>query len=231
MRKILFIIAVLVCGCQTQRQKDLSLVRDRYLKLKPLSSYSSTVCEIESRPTQPALARFQQMSKEKVNADSWKFTWRQTETRCEIKPHDKNSKIAAAQIAFLETGFCLLLQSHYVNSPFDELPVKADDIKSVEGVVQVGPAISLARDEFLISTKTKAHGDLRARYRFEESLNQWVPWEIEQRTDQFILSLTDLVYGSPQVGNRFSVKSATLSVGTERLIKHSDLQVMDCRPM
>lgn len=229
---------VTIVGCQTPHQKALALARDRAQKLAPLARYTPTVCDVEAKPTQPALARFSQMypgEVEKLPVNSWSFKWRQSETRCEITA-DKavaQSPVIKAQTGFLEAAFCMLNQVFYVNSPFDDLRVSPDDITMTKESVRIGPpqrpteGIFLSQKDFEVTTKTK-RGDFKAIYKLNEG--EWLPSQMEHTPENLKINLDQIEYGEKVAGRRV-IRSMVLSVGTERAFEHSQLTIRSCRSL
>lgn len=232
----IFAVALLLVGCAHQR--DVSLVKDRVAKLQPLSRYKSTVCEVETQPTQPALARFAQMYPKEFDQlprDAWTFKWRQTESRCEIAPSVvPNSPVVKAQRGFLEAAFCLLGQYFFVNSPFDELKLGPNDVVRNGEWVQIRDpkqkdlGYFLDRRDFVIVTKTKSRGDFQVRYK--EFDHQWLPERMEHSPENMQIVLDEFEYGEP-VGGRKTLKSLMLSVGAEKPLAHSHIVVRNCQRM
>src|ERR1700722_10146363 len=125
MLKYLLVLVVLLPACQTMQEKNLALIRDRADKLKPLSLWKPLRCKVSTHLTQPALARYKEMFPDEkglseVGPD---YTWRQFHSTCEITP-DQHTPLTKNHQAFVETAFCLLLQVHFVHSPFDDLQFK-----------------------------------------------------------------------------------------------------------
>ena len=225
----------LLGGCAHQR--DVGLVKDRMLKLQPLSKYSSTVCDVETRPTQPALARFTQMYPkeiEKLQSEAWTFKWRQRESRCEIVPAQgaSSSPVVKAQLGFIEAALCLLAQIFYVNSPFDELPLAPENVERRDQWIRIGAknrpelGLFLDRKDFLVVTRTQSRGEFAAHYKQFDL--EWLPDRMEHKPDNMQILLDHMEYGE-RVGNRRMLKSLMLSVGTERPLPHSQLLVRNCQ--
>lgn len=219
---------LLLAGCAHQR--DVSLVRDRIEKLQPLSKYTSTVCDVETQPTQPALARFAQMYPkdiDKVRSEAWTFKWRQWESRCEISPVPGSSSnpVTKAQLGFVEASFCLLGQIFFVNSPFDEIKLGPDDVKREGNMIKLG-GVDLDPGDFVIHTHTSSRGEFTARYRQESG--EWLPDRMEHKPENMEILLDQIEYGE-RIGQRRVLKSMMLSVGTERPVPHSQLIVRNCQ--
>lgn len=224
-----------IAGCQTVQEKNQALVRDRFDKLRSLSTWKPTWCRLETHLTQPALARYREMFRDetsKLGEETWVYTWRARETSCEVKA-DRNTPLAKAHRSFLETAFCTLLQTHFVNSPFDELKIMPEDIQSNEEKVQIklgsndGLGLFLDRKEVSVETRTKSRGTLRAFYSDRE--HQWLPERIEQKTDKAILLLDAFEYSGTPVGGRRMLKSFWISVGDARALQHTRVEVVNCQ--
>lgn len=230
------LLMTITTGCQTAHQKALSIARDRVTKLLPLSHYTSTTCEVEAKPTQPALARFGQMypgEVEKVPLSAWKFNWRQWESRCEIVPPKEFAKspVIQAQKGFMEATFCLLAQIFYVNSPFDDLRYGPEDVQMDKAQVRIGDkknpeqGIYLADKDFTVTSKTP-RGDFFAHY--AKINGEWLPDRMEHQPENMKILLSDIQYDG-RVSGRRMIKSMELSVGTEQAFNHSELIVKNCR--
>lgn len=226
---------VFVVGCQTARLRDVELVKDRILKLKPLSDYRSTVCELEVEPTEPARARFEEMfpgETKKLKADDWAFKWRQWESRCEIVPSGaaRKSPVIREEQQFLASSLCILAQIFFVNSPFDELTYGPEDIQSMESGVRIGPqksevGIFLDRQDFNVTTRTKARGELSAQYKLVDG--DWLPVQMIHSMTDYKIELSEIEYGDRVAGRRMP-RSLLFSVGRERALAHSRVSIRNC---
>jgi hypothetical protein len=226
-------LAFVLAGCAHQR--DVSLVKDRMVKLQPLSRYRGTVCEVHTQPTQPALARYAQMFPkdfEQLPRDAFIFKWRQTENRCEVvAPVAPKSPVVKAQRGFVEAAFCVLGQYFFINSPFDELKSEPKDVVRNGDWVQIrdkkDPELGyfLDRKDFLIVAKTKSRGEFQVHYKEFDS--QWLPDRMEHKPENMQIVLDEMEYGERVAGRR-TLKSLMLSVGTERPLAHSQITVSNC---
>lgn len=237
------ITALSVYGCQTVQIRNHNLVRDRAEKLRPLSKWRTAWCEVETELTHPAVARYQQMfPKEKARTqESLKFTWRASESACEIKGGEE-SPLMKNQKGFVESAMCLLMQVHWVNSPFDEMDVRTQDLESrqvgegdgaVEAVhVRTAGAgadygMFVLSPDFKVETRTKSRGVLRATY--AENAGEWLPSRLEQSGTNTQFVVEDIEYSDEKIGSRRMLKSFWISVGTDRALRHSKVSFYNCR--
>lgn len=226
---LLFLLAIM--ACQTAQQKSLHLVANRTEQLKPLSTWKSTWCQLEVELTQPTQARYQEMFPQENVTNTMRYTWRALESSCEILPNGTGQALKNQQ-AFLETSLCLLLQVHYVNSPFDELIIKDSDVEAVGEVTHIrsgkDPALGifLPSEKFVLETRTRNRGVLKAEYS-EYSRDLWLPSRLEQSLGDTLLRVDDIEYGTEA---RPLIKSFLISVGSsQKPIRQSKVSFTDCR--
>ncbi len=232
MFKALLLLGFLfLAACQTAAQKNMALLNDRAEKLRPLSEWRSSWCRVEVEMTQPALARFKEMfPDENLATESWAYNWKARENMCEVTPVDV-SPATKSQQGFLNTAFCLLLQVHYVNSPFDELKIEPRDIESVKDVVHIASGadkdlgIYLPRERFVVETRTRSRGQLIAEY--SENGGHWLPSRLEQRRGNTIFVVEDMQYA----GARPWLESFWIAVGGEKALRQSQVKIKDCRDL
>jgi hypothetical protein len=234
-RIVCLFLLLIAGGCQTVQEKNLALIKDRSEKLKPLSTWRPTWCRLETRLTQPAIARYREMfpdETEKLTQESWAYTWKARKTSCEVSPLQR-SEMSKSHQAFLETAMCMLLQVHWVNSPFAELVAGPDDILSDGGRVHIRAStdqdlgIYLDPSAFVVETKTKSRGTLKASY--HESENEWLPDRLEQRLPKSVLVVDALEYDTARVGRRRMLKSFWISVGEEKAMQHTQVFMSGCQ--
>src|ERR1035437_6108121 len=82
-----FTLILTLLGCQTVQQKNMALVQDRAEKLKPLSTWHSQWCRLETHLTEPAIARYREMfpdEAERLNENNLPYTWKARKYTCEI---------------------------------------------------------------------------------------------------------------------------------------------------
>jgi hypothetical protein len=225
------VLCFCLSGCQTAQQKSEALVADRASQLKHLSTYKPTWCQVETELTEPARARYENMFPTE-SASDLSFVWRARESTCELSPL-KPSAIAKSQQAFLETSLCLLMQVHFVNSPFDELAMSPSDIRPVEPFAHIRAGqnpdlgIFLPRDSVTVETRTKTRGILRAEYASRNGV--MLPSRLEQSlpSTQFVIEEIDYDMSGP----RPLLKSFWISIGAEKPLRHSQAVFRDCRPL
>jgi len=232
----LLLLALLFSGCQTAQQRSQQLVQQRVGELKHLSQWNPTWCQVDTRLTQPAMARYREMfplESEVLAQETWGYTWKSRKSTCEITPLD-SSPVTRNHQGFLETSICLLLQAHYVNSPFDELDL--NDIQAVGPLTQIRAGanpdlgIFLPRDSMTVETRTKSRGVLHAIY--DNQNGPWLPRRLEQRHGATSVVVDEIEY-DPDAGSaaRPMLKSFWISVGAEQVFRHSQVQFSGCRPL
>lgn len=225
------ISVVALSACQTAQQKSEALVAQRIAQLKHLSTYKATWCQVDVELTEPARARFEEMFPSE-SASDLTYIWRSRESTCELSPM-KTSNIAQGQQAFLETSLCLLMQVHFVNSPFDELATSPSDIESVEHLTRIRAGqnpdlgIFLPRDSVTVETRTKTRGILRVEYADRNGV--MLPSRLEQARigTQFVIEDIDYDLSGP----RPRLKSFWMALGAEKPLRHSQAIVRDCRAL
>ncbi len=234
MFRALFLL-IFMTGCQTTAQKNLNLFTDRSEKLRPLSKWQPTWCEVETHLTQPAAARYREMFPDeagRLNGEPRIYTWKATQNSCEIialvdSPLTKNHR------AFLETALCVLLQAHWVNSPFAGLTLTSADLVTSDERVHIRTSpepelgIYLDPSQFTLETRTKKRGVLSATY--AESFGEWRPQSLEQTTAQSKILINELEFDSLRLGSRPLLKSFWISVGEKKLLQHSHVVLSSCQ--
>lgn len=238
------ILLISVLGCQTAQQKNLALVKDRATKLRPLSKWRAKWCRLDARLTQPVISRYRSMYPQdgaKLDQDSLAYTWKARESSCEITALE-DSPMVANHKAFLDTAICTLLQTHWVNSPFDELQVGENDIVTSGPKVQVKVSevedlgLFLDRERFSVVTKTKSRGVLEAVYM--PVGKDWLPQSISQRTGPTEILIDQIEYSSDSTGDRPLIRSFWLSLGgltgaaiEEKALAHTQVNFSECRDL
>jgi hypothetical protein len=252
MFKFLVLLSFLgLAACQTAQQKNLKFLGDRVEKLKPLSSWRSSQCAVSVGLTEPAKARFKELFPEETDQiarEDWAYTWSARETTCDIRPVDIGPAVKS-QKEFLDTAFCLLLQVHYVNSPFDDLKVEPNDVVGVKRLTTAGGdgatyrdeevvhivsgndkdlGIYLPRDRMVVETRTRSHGLLVAEYGDLEG--RWLPIHLEQRRGNLIFELEDFKYAET-VKNRRMLDSFWIKLSGEKSFLQSKVNIKNCRDL
>lgn len=229
------VIGLLLISCQTAQEKRIDLVRDRVQKLAPLSNWPSVRCDLTVTLTQPAVARFQQMypdSAQELHDGTLNFTWLARENMCEVKSAEE-TPIYQNQKAFLQTALCLLLQVYYVNSPFDELKLSPQVIEAQGEKVFIrikpsDPSVGILVDPYqvAVTTQTRGHGHLSARYASREGA--WLPEVLEQERDGTRFKVEQIIYAVDAHRSRRPPESLWLSVGSEKPFAHSKIDFENC---
>ncbi len=233
---ILFLnLATLTVGCQSASKKNIEFLSERVKQLKPLSRWAPLECELEATLTEPARARYQQMLGQEKPQESTRYLWRGRETVCEILAPQSKSKQTDAQKPLLESSICLLMQVHWVNSPFDELKVDLERLNKVEDQLHVPTGddpelgIFLNKNDFTLQTRTKSRGVLFAQY--QEVNGIWAPIRLEQRLAGSRIVVDEMTYAQEaKPGARPQLKSFWISVGAEQAFKHSYVEMQGCKP-
>lgn len=224
-----------ILGCQTAQQKRIDLLKDRVVKLKPLSTYKPTICRVNVKLTSPAIARYKAMFPAEAKAldHDLVFDWKARESTCEITPVQK-SPLTANYKSFLDTSLCLLMQAHWVNSPFDEFPYAPERLTESEGKVRLAAGenkdLGLVLDplSFVVETHTKGRGVFTATY--AEQAGVWLPQRIAQRTPNGTEIVVDeFVWDSIPTQGRLMPRSMWVSVGDQKPLQHSQLEFSECR--
>jgi hypothetical protein len=129
-----------------------------------------------------------------------------------------------------------LLQTHWVNSPFEDLQINPRDVtKEKDGKVHVqstmlDPALGIYLDPgpFKLETHTKARGILRVDYA-ETAFHQWLPTRLEQATAKTRVVVDQIEYDPVAVGGRHLIKSLWISVGDDDVRQHTFVAFSDCQ--
>lgn len=255
MLKIIFLSLVLVIltSCQSVQQKNKELVRDRVAKLQPLSRWQPMQCRLSTQITAPARARYEDMfpkEKEKLKADRWNYLWRAHQHDCAVVNLDSTPLIENHK-SLLSTAVCVLLQTHYINSPFDgpdfgdaKLVRTGKKGEDERVQIQTGPEPELGifvshdilKDQtqptvgarFSIETRTKARGQFTAMYG-EFAGHQWLPERIEQRQGDTVIAVENIEYNSTMIFGRAMLRAFTISVGNQESVTHTRVHVVGCR--
>jgi hypothetical protein len=225
----------LISGCQSPASRRMDLLKDRVVKLKPLSQFKSMSCQLSSWPTEPALARYRSMFPKETTAVSSEYTWRAREASCEVTGRNKTG-MSESERGFVESAVCLLLQVYWVNSPFDELPFEAERLDEKDGRVHLstGPdqalGLYLDKQKFVVETHTKSRGVLSAEY--SETDGEWLPLRLAQRTASGTQIIADqFEWDQTRIGGRRLLKSFWISAGEQSPIQHSVVRFSDCHPL
>jgi hypothetical protein len=214
----------------------LQVVQDRAVSLQPLMKWKSTWCRVEARLTQPAIARYQTMFPDQQVGEILSYTWKAQKFNCEVTPLEA-TPVSKNHQGFVETAMCTLLQTHWVNSPFEDLQVHPQDVtKDKDGRVHLQSSmidkelgIYLDPGPFKLETRTKARGILRAEYA-ENAAHKWLPTRLEQVTPKSRLVVDSIEYDSALLNGRHLIKSLWISVGDQEEVRqHTQLNFYDCQ--
>lgn len=228
-------------SCQTLHDKDFAIVRDRVDRLEPLSKWHATQCRLTAILTEPAKARYKQMfpdEGEALEEKAWPYLWVSRESGCDIRA-PSSSPMRDQHRKIIEAAFCVLLQTHYVNSPFDELKVSAENVSRRADRLQILSGASpelgifLDPDKFEVETRTKARGTFVADYAEHGSKDAWVrerwlPERLELKTDSMTLVLDGFEYGPMALYGRTMLEGFNLSIGDKQAVLHTRIKISNC---
>jgi hypothetical protein len=230
----IFAAVLLLVGCASAQKKNLAVVQDRVLKLKPLSTWSAKLCKLEVTLSEPAKARYKEMFPGEKLTEPWEYTWKAREVACEVYG-SSHSPMRDSHRPLMESALCLLLQTHWVNSPFDELKVGPEAIVESGDRVQIkmneDPALGIfmERQAFVVETHTKSRGWMRAEYGDRDG--SYVPLRLEAHGPDSVLALEDFDYEiAPIPHGRPVLRSFWIAIGNENVLKHSLVSVRECKP-
>lgn len=247
MIRLLFVGAALliVTACQTPQQKNQVLLQERVQQLAPLSHWQTVQCRAVAKLTEPARARLRQLypqETEQLEAESWPYIWRASETGCEVRTARATPMIEAHR-TLVSAAFCLLLQTHYVNSPFDGLsPQTSEALISHGSRVQVplgGGEIGMYVDNelseqktFQIETRTQSRGMFVAtytdRHRIPGMREGWLPERLEERNGRTWIVVENIQYSPVSLYGRTMIQSFDISVGENQAIPHTHIKLSRC---
>jgi hypothetical protein len=202
--------------------------------LKPTARWTPTWCRVDSKLTKPAIARYRNIfpdDVQRLESGVLPYTWKATATTCEITPLDR-SPLAVNDQAFLEVALCELVQTHFVNSPFDGLKPQAVELRDERAFVRPGAeedlGIYLAPDHVGTETHTKAHGVLSADY--AERGGAWVPIRLSARANGTTIVADQFEYDSPDnPRGRPRLKSFALAAGEGEPSAYAEINVYECQ--
>jgi hypothetical protein len=228
-------------SCQTLHDKDLAIVRDRIDRLQPLSKWHSTQCRVLSELTEPARARYKQMfpgEADLFEEKAWVYLWVSRESGCEIRS-PTSSPLRAQHRKMIDTAFCVLLQTHYVNSPFDDLQVNAESVSRRADRLQIlsgsSPELGIFLDpeKFEVETRTRSRGIFVADYAEHGSKEVWVrerwlPSRLELKTESTTLVLDAFDYGPMAIYGRTLLQGFNISIGEKQAVLHTHIRISGC---
>jgi hypothetical protein len=221
-------------GCQTAQERRVTLLKDRVDKLRPLAHWAPVQCRIEAHLTAPTRARYRAMfpnEKDILAAEALVYTWHARETASHVVPSE-STPLTQNYRSFLEATLDLLLQVHFVRSPFDELTVHPNDVVAADDKVFIRTSgeygIYLDPKEFVIETRTRSHGVLTAHYALGEG-GEYLPSSLSQDLKATRVVLDRFEWDNVPVAGRRMIKAVWLSVGeSDKTIDHSLIYFLDC---
>jgi hypothetical protein len=240
MRNWIFVVLVVgALACQTAQERRVDLLRDRVGKLSALSTFRPAWCRVDVHLTSPAAARYRELfpDDKEFSGEDLHYTWKARENRCEISSLQKGPAAKNYQ-SFLENALCLLMQVHWVNSPFDELKVQEledDDqgrlhIRSPGDTPGLGLFIEPDPKSVVVETHTKSRGLLRAIY--GETEGHWLPTSLEQQIKDTRFVVDQFEWSERAVGARRFPRSLWISLAEpakDQARPHSQLHFSDCQ--
>jgi len=189
-----------------------------------------TWCRVDARLTAPATARYRQIfpaDVEALSATGLPFTWKFSAASCEVMPLHRTPLEVNYQ-GFLDTALCLLVQTHYVNSPFTALTPVALESRERRTFIRTGAApdlgVYLDADTFRVETQTQARGRLTVDY--EQVAGAWVPSRLAQRLGPTQIVVDQLEYDGAHAGR---LKAFVINVGEDKVRPHSDVTISECQ--
>lgn len=228
---LLLIISTLGgCASSTYR-KNREILKDRFEKLESLSRFPAKTCTVEARLSEPMKQRYlAQYPDEKalLKKGAWPFSWSVSEYGCKVTI-GKPSEMQKSHLAILNGAFCTLLQPHFVNSPFDGLQVKDQQIEDQpENVfirVNEKAGIAIGKTDFLIETQTANLGNFKAHY--QQGQRDFLPDWLEMNMPNSRLRIDQITYSEPTLA-RTPLQSFWISVGEQEVVAHTFVNVLSC---
>lgn len=229
------VILVSTVACQSAREKDAILLKDRIEKLSPLSHWTPLDCQVKTElAPQQAQKYMAAFPDEKEHIENWDVTydWTALRSRCEVRPQPL-TPASANQRAFMEEALCTLMQVFWVHSPFDDLKFDPNKMEDTDKQVflrenddsDVGLYLNKADVSF--ETKTRRKGTYSARYALAGG--DWLPAEIKHETPLFQIQLRDFEWDPNS--HRSPPKSFWLYVGDRSSpTPHTHVEVGECKP-
>jgi hypothetical protein len=235
MRRTLLILSLLTVACQSTREKNALIVKDRIEKLSSLSQWKPIKCQIKTELAAPQAQKYElAFPDEKELIENWdvSYDWTARHARCEVHPKPL-TPVTANQRAFIEEAFCTLMQVFWVHSPFDDLKVLPTDIEDEETKVflrqkeDTDLGLYLDKTNMSIETKTARKGTYSASY--APVGTKWLPSELKHETLTFKFVLKEFDWGDGE--NRAPPKSFWIYVGEQAAPSaHTQVQISDCQP-
>jgi hypothetical protein len=191
--------------------------------------------------TEPAKARYREMFPEeraRLDEPTWTYLWRARETGCEIRSPE-NTPLIKSHKQLLDTVFCILLQAHFVNSPFDELKISSENVarRADRVLISTGNSPDLGifvdPDKFVIETRTRTLGALLASYSEKGGHDSWVrerwlPDRLEQRNEKSVVVVDAIDYGPLAIYGRTMIQGFNISLGEHQAALHTRVRLSGC---
>ncbi len=224
-----------LAACQTVQERNQRLVDLRKKQLSSLSEWRGQECRVQSQLTEPARARYKrlfEMQGEQPKSE-YEYKWEAREARCEFLPVDK-SEISKSMAELLRGVFCIMLQVHFVNSPFDGLDVERMQIHDEPMAVRIGRdelGLRLTKDKFELETAAGSRGQFYVTY--QDLSGDWLPSKIIHISNKSTIQLSDFEFTSDKKFGRRALTSLVIDIGdaSSEPSKFSDVQVGECRAL
>jgi hypothetical protein len=230
----IIILCLCLAGCQSVQEKNLELIRQRADQLHALNNWAPTWCRVETHLTKPTVARYSELypdEKTKLAEETWAYTWKARKNSCEVTTLEPSPMTKNHQV-FLDTAFCTLLQTHWVNSPFAELHVDPKDIVTDHEKVHIRFAedsplgIYLDPKNFCLQTKTKGGRTLNVTY--SQRGENWLPESLVQTTGKLVIRVDGLTFRDSRLNGRPELASFWISAGETTPLQHTQVELSNC---
>ena len=226
-----FVILALGGCVSTTLSKNRETLKDRFVKLESLSRFPAKTCTVEAQLSEPMKQRYLALypqEKSLLKKGNWSFSWSVSEYGCQISV-SKPSEMQKSHLSILNAAFCTLLQAHFVNSPFDGLKLKDEQIEDQPENVFIraneNAGIAVHKNDFLIETQTAHLGSFKAHYQKGE--RDFLPDWLEMNMPNSRLRIDQITYGEPTI-SRTPLQSFWISVGDQEVTAHTFVNVLSC---
>lgn len=228
-------MALTLLSCTSLKlRSNRDFIQQRAHQLEGLNHFPEQNCTLTAELSQPVKAGMEDTLpgwKTKTPIGKRTYEWQVRKNSCRVTT-DETAKWVSYQRAIVQAAVCTLLQTHYVNSPllginFEKIPI-VDHEDRVEISTGPGTSLSLLRGDFVLETKTKARGLLRAQYFMAE--RDWVPSSLEQQLPESVVRVDQITYGL-HARNFTPLESFWISVGSDNVIAHTFIKVERCESL
>ena len=241
MQRISLLGIFLFLGCQSAPLSRRALLEDRVTKLKPLGQKAPMRCLMLVQLTEPARARYQRMFQgELLDSRAMTFTYRVSPETCGVIPLEPGI-VAEREKSILQTALCVIVQTHFIHSPFEGLhPAESDlETEAETGRVHIRQGtgdlgLYLDPKAVALETRTRARGDFLATY--SDRAGRWLPDFIEHRMGASKIRLDHFVFAAFRNQSPAWMRGFDLSLGSaaegpdpNAVIKHALVELADCQ--